>query len=154
MAGRRKGRELALQMLFQWDFSRESYPDVRKSFWTLHQEADDEVRNFSDQLVEGTIENIEMIDELLASHAEHWRLSRMAAVDRNILRMATFELLHETATPCAVVINEALEVARKFSTHESIHFINGILDSIRKERKDPAEVSKGEVEAPLEQKLP
>jgi transcription antitermination protein NusB len=150
MAGRRKSRELALQMLFQWDFSKEAYGEVRDSFWTLHQEADDDVRIFSDQLVEGTIENVERIDELLARHAEHWRLPRMPTVDRNILRMATFELLHETGTPCAVVINEALEVARKFSTHESILFINGILDSIRKEREGQDQSAKEPVETPLE----
>jgi N utilization substance protein B len=150
MASRRKSRELALQMLFQWDFSKEAYGEVRDSFWTLHQEADDDVRIFSDQLVEGTIENVERIDELLARHAEHWRLPRMPTVDRNILRMATFELLHETGTPYAVVINEALEVARKFSTHESILFINGILDSIRKEREGQDQSAKEPVETPLE----
>jgi transcription antitermination protein NusB len=150
MAGRRRSRELALQMLFQWDFCKEAYADVRDSFWTLHQDADDDVRSFSDRLVEGTIENVERIDVLLAGHAEHWRLPRMAAVDRNILRMATYELLHETGTPCAVVINEALEVARKFSTHESILFINGILDSIRKEREEQDQSSKEPVETPLE----
>jgi len=141
---------MALQMLFQWDFSKEAYAEVRDSFWTLHQDTDDDVRSFSDRLVEGTIENVERIDELLAGHAEHWRLPRMATVDRNILRMATYELLHETGTPCAVVINEALEVARKFSTHESILFINGILDSIRKEREGQDQSSQEPVETPLE----
>jgi N utilization substance protein B len=150
MAGRRRSREMALQMLFQWDFSKEAYPELRDSFWTLHQDTDDDVRSFSDRLVEGTIENVERIDELLAGHAEHWRLPRMATVDRNILRMATYELLHETGTPSAVVINEALEVARKFSTHESILFINGILDSIRKEREGLDQSLKEPVETPLE----
>lgn len=133
MGGRRKGRELALQMLFQWDLSRESFHAVCKTFWTLHHEAEQDVRQFADRLVEGTVDKVESIDVLLARHAEHWRVSRMAAVDRNILRVATYELLYETQTPPAVVINEALEIARKFSTSESIHFINGILDSIRKE---------------------
>ena len=136
MGGRRKGRELALQMLFQWDFSKNSLSEVRNTFWTLHHETEEEVRAFSDRLAEGTIENIESIDVLLAKHAEHWRVARMATVDRNILRLATFELLHETQTPRAVVINEALEVARKYSTSESIHFINGILDSIREESEE------------------
>ncbi len=133
MGGRRKGRELALQMLFQWDLSKEPFSSVRKTFWTLHHESEEEVRQFADELVEGTVERIESIDVLLARHAEHWRVSRMAAVDRNILRVATFELLHEPDTPAPVAINEALEVARKFSTSESVQFINGILDSIRKE---------------------
>lgn len=120
-------------MLFQWDLSKEPFPSVRKTFWTLHHESEEDVRVFADHLVEGTVDNIESIDVLLARHAEHWRVSRMAAVDRNILRVATYELLHETQTPAPVVINEALEIARKFSTSESIQFINGILDSIRKE---------------------
>jgi len=136
MGGRRKGRELALQMLFQWDLSKESFHSVRKTFWTLHHEAEQDVREFADRLVEGTVEKVDPIDVLLARHAEHWRVSRMAAVDRNILRVATYELLHETQTPPPVVINEALEIARKFSTSESIHFINGILDSIRKESEE------------------
>jgi N utilization substance protein B len=136
MGGRRKGREFAVQMLFQWDLSREAFESVRSTFWTLNQEVDPEVREFADHLARGTTEQIERIDILLARHAEHWRVSRMATVDRNILRVATFELLSETQTPKAVVINEALEVARKFSTSESIHFINGILDSIRKETED------------------
>ena len=135
MGGRRKGRELALQMLFQWDLSKDSFHNVRRTFWTLHSESEEEVRAFADRLVEGTVEHIETIDVLLARHAEHWRISRMAVVDRNVLRVATYELLYETQTPPAVVINEALEVARKFSTSESIHFINGILDSIRKDHE-------------------
>jgi len=135
MGGRRKGRELALQMLFQWDLSKDSIHSVRRTFWTLHSESEDEVRAFADRLVEGTVERVESIDILLARHAEHWRVPRMAAVDRNILRVGSYELLYEPETPPAVVINEALEVARKFSTSESIHFINGILDSIRKEHE-------------------
>jgi transcription antitermination protein NusB len=138
MGGRRKGRELALQMLFQWDLSRELFANVRSTFWTLNNDVDEEVRTFADHLASGTAEHIDQIDVLLAKHAEHWRVSRMAVVDRNVLRLASFELLFETQTPKAVVINEALEVARKFSTPESIQFINGILDSIRKEIGDSA----------------
>jgi N utilization substance protein B len=136
MGGRRKGRELALQMLFQWDLSRELFTNVRNTFWTLNNDMDEEVRTFADHLAAGAAEHIDQIDVLLAKHAEHWRVSRMAVVDRNVLRLACFELLFETQTPKAVVINEALEVARKFSTPESIQFINGILDSIRKEIGD------------------
>jgi len=135
MGGRRKGRELALQMLFQWDLSKDSIHSVRRTFGTLHSESEDEVRAVAYRLVEGTVERVESIDILLARHAEHWRVPRMAAVDRNILRVGSYELLYEPETPPAVVINEALEVARKFSTSESIHFINGILDSIRKEHE-------------------
>ena len=138
MGGRRKGRELALQMLFQWDLSRELFANVRSTFWTLNNDVDEEVRTFADYLAAGTAGHIDQIDVLLAKHAEHWRVSRMAVVDRNVLRLATFELLFESQTPRAVVINEALEVARKFSTPESIQFINGILDSIRKEIEEGA----------------
>jgi transcription antitermination protein NusB len=136
MGGRRRGREFAVQMLFQRDLSREAFENVRSTFWTLNHEVDLEIREFSDHLASGTAEHIDQIDVLLARHAEHWRVSRMATVDRNILRLATYELLFEVATPKAVVINEALEVARKFSTSESIHFINGILDSIGKEAEE------------------
>lgn len=136
MGGRRRGREFAVQMLFQWDLSREAFENVRGTFWTLNHDVDEEIREFADRLASGAAEHIEEIDVLLARHAEHWRVSRMATVDRNILRLATYELLFEVQTPQAVVINEALEVARKFSTSESIHFINGILDSIRKEAEE------------------
>jgi N utilization substance protein B len=133
MGSRRKGRELALQMLFQWDLSKGPFQAVRDTFWSLNTSVDEEGRGFADHLAWGTIENIDRIDVLLARYAEHWRVARMAAVDRNVLRLGTYELLYETQTPQAVIINEALEIARKFSTPESIHFINGILDSIRKE---------------------
>ena len=90
MGGRRRGRELALQMLFQWDLSKDSLTNVRGTFWTLNKDVEEEVRSFADHLCSGTAEQIEKIDLLLARHAEHWRVSRMAAVDRNILRLATF----------------------------------------------------------------
>jgi N utilization substance protein B len=133
MGGRRRSREFALQMLFQWDMLRESFTSVQSTFWSLNQNVAEEVMDFANHLVGRTVENVEEIDVLLARHAEHWRVSRMATVDRNVLRLGAYELLFERTTPQAVVINEALEIARRFSTPESIHFINGILDSIRKE---------------------
>jgi N utilization substance protein B len=136
MGGRRKGRELALQMVFQWDFTKDPIRSVQDSFWTLNRAVEEDSRQFADRLAEGTILHIEAIDVILASHAEHWRVARMAAVDRNILRLASFELLFESDTPRPVVINEALEIARRFSTPESIHFINGILDSIKKKKEE------------------
>jgi N utilization substance protein B len=144
MGGRRKSRELALQMLFQWDMSRDSFVVVQGTFWSMNEDIEEDVRSFADHLTFGTIEKVEQIDRLLAGHAEHWRVARMAAVDRNILRLGTYELCYETATPRAVVINEALEVARKFSTPESILFINGILDSIRKEMEANTIPTQGE----------
>ena len=134
MGGRRKGRELAVQMLYQWDISRDPLPAVQETFWTLNSGTELEVRTFAEALMAGTVSNAGTIDVLLASHAEHWRVARMATVDRNILRLATYELLYAAETPAPVIINEALEIARRFSTPESIHFINGILDSIRKNR--------------------
>ena len=133
MGGRREGREHALQLLFQWDLSRGSFHEVCTTFWTLNQVIEAESRVFADRLSAGTVQHIDQIDALLARHAEHWRIPRMAVVDRNVLRLSTFELLFENQTPRVVAINEALEIARKFSTSESIQFINGILDSIRKE---------------------
>jgi transcription antitermination protein NusB len=143
MGGRRKSREFAVQLLFQWDLCKEPFESVTGTFWTLNHDVDQEIREFADRLAGGAAAQIDQIDVLLARHAEHWRVSRMATVDRNILRLATFELLFEVQTPQAVVINEALEIARKFSTSESIHFINGILDSIRKENQGEGD-TKGE----------
>jgi transcription antitermination protein NusB len=136
MGGRRRSRELALQMLYQWDLNKDPIESVHATFWGLNPEVDLDVREYTEYLSNGAIQHMEAIDVLLASHAEHWRVARMATVDRNILRLATFELLYEKETPPPVVINEALEIARRFSTPESIHFINGILDSIRKKREE------------------
>ncbi len=133
MSGRRRGREHALQMLFQWDLSKESFKKVCSSFWTLNEDVDVQTKAFADHLTAGTVRHINQIDVLLARHAEHWRIPRMAVVDRNVARIATFELMFESETPPIVVINEALEIARKFSTSDSVQFLNGILDSILKE---------------------
>jgi N utilization substance protein B len=89
------------------------------------------VREFADELFEGSIKRIKEIDKTIQQHTKNWRLSRMAAVDRNILRVAVYEFLCDTGTPVTVVINEALEIAKKFSTHESAQFVNGVLDSIK-----------------------
>jgi N utilization substance protein B len=138
MASRRRGREYALQMMFQWDISKDSPDRVVESFWASRQrnveEFEDEgLRLFADELFLGTVESVEEIDRSIRQRAEHWRLERMAAVDRNILRLAIYEITHHRDTPNAVVINEALEIARKFSEEESVSFINGLLDAIRQE---------------------
>ena len=106
-------------------------------FWTRHP-VDAEVREFAEALVRGTKLHQEKIDELIDQYAEHWELERMAVVDRNILREGIFELLWAADVPPKVAINEALEVAKKFSTHESSRFINGILDRIHKELRAPS----------------
>jgi transcription antitermination protein NusB len=132
MGPRRKAREYALQMLFQWDITRDSIDQIAASFFEGQDEAP-AVMDFARLLVTRTVEHVERIDELIRRHAEHWRLDRMATVDRNLLRLATQEFLFDRETPRTVVINEAIEIARRFSTQESPQFINGILDSIKKE---------------------
>jgi transcription antitermination protein NusB len=133
MGPRRKARELALQMLFQSDLGQQSPEQVRKTFWAERQDIEGEVRGFADDLFGLARERAEEIDAIIEKHAEHWRVDRMSAVDRNILRSAVAEMLGYAATPAAVIINEALEIARKFSSPESVHFINGILDSVAKD---------------------
>ena len=133
MGTRRKSRELVLQMLFQADMGKQSPEAVRRTFWAERNDLEDDVRGFADDLFRIAGDRGEEIDRLIEQHAEHWRMDRMAAVDRNLLRGAVAELLAYPDTPRAVVINEALEIARKFSTPESVHFVNGVLDSIGKE---------------------
>lgn len=132
MGPRRKAREYALQMLFQWDITHDSIDQIVSNFFE-QQEETQAVGDFARQLVIRTVEHIEKIDALIQRHAEHWRLDRMAIVDRNLLRLATQEFLFDKETPKAVVINEAIEIAQRFSSKESPQFINGILDSIKKE---------------------
>ncbi|HYR87315.1 MAG TPA: transcription antitermination factor NusB [Terriglobia bacterium] len=132
MGPRRKAREYALQMLFQWDITRDTIDQIAPAFFENHDEPP-AVVDFARLLATRTVEHVEEIDVLIQRHAEHWRLDRMAIVDRNILRMATQEFLYDKETPKTVVINEAIEIARRFSSQESPQFINGILDSIKKE---------------------
>ena len=137
MGSRRKARECALQMLFAADVSEASSEDVVRSYWAElgEPELDDTAREFATRLAAGTLANLELLDERIRSRAEHWRISRMAVVDRNILRLAVYEFLYEP-TPRTVAINEALEIARRFSTYEATQFINGILDAIKRDLDD------------------
>src|SRR5580698_9908019 len=133
MGTRRKSRELVLQMLFQADMGRQTPDEVRRTFWREHDSAQDDVRGFAEDLFRAATDRTAEIDGLIERHAEHWRMERMATVDRNVLRSAVAELMGFPATPRAVVINEALEIARKFSSPESVQFINGVLDSVGRE---------------------
>lgn len=133
MGTRRKSRELVLQMLFQADMGRQAPEQVRRTFWSEHDSVPEDVRGFSEDLFRVATDHSQEIDGLIERHAENWRMDRMAAVDRNLLRAAVAELIGFPATPRAVVINEALEIARKFSSPESVHFINGVLDSVGRE---------------------
>ena len=130
---RRKSRELALPMLFQFDMGKQDIEQVRKTFWNERRDLDEKVRGFADDLFRVAAERQAEIDVLVERNAEHWRMDRMAAVDRNVLRVGVAEFLGFSDTPKPVVINEALEIARRFSTPESVTFINGVLDSVAKE---------------------
>jgi transcription antitermination protein NusB len=133
MGTRRKSRELVLQMLFQADMGKQAPELVQKTFWAQRTDIDEEARGFAEDLFRVASERLEEIDGLIGKHAQHWRMERMAAVDRNVLRGAVAEFLGYPGTPRAIVINEAIEIARKFSSLESVTFINGVLDSVGKE---------------------
>lgn len=133
MGTRRKSRELALQMLFQSDMGKQSREQVERTFWAERKDLDEGVRGFAEELFRTAVERAESIDQLIEKHAENWRMDRMAAVDRNILRTGVAEFLAFPQTPRPVVINEALEIARRFSSPESVQFINGVLDSVARD---------------------
>jgi N utilization substance protein B len=133
---RHRAREAALQILYQWEIGRTEVANAAQTYFT-HQwpERDappDDLVGFATALASDTVDRLDAIDPLIASTTERWRPERMAVVDRLIMRLATCELLRDRGTPPAVVINEALELARTFSTDDSVKFINGILDAIRK----------------------
>jgi len=131
MGVRRKARESALQVLYQLEFDENPVEDALAQCWQ-GREASPETKEYGSWLVRGIIARREEIDTAIQSTAEHWRISRMGLVDRNILRLAVFELLYEKSLAPAIVINEAIEIAKKFSGQESSNFINGILDAVRK----------------------
>ncbi len=132
---RRKAREYALQILFQLDFNKRTDTDDEKTFeefWSTKNEKSD-IQEFTLNLVRGTVTNLETIDAMIETVTEHWLLKRMAAVDRSILRFAAYEILYRKDIPSAVTINEALEIAKKYSSLESASFLNGVLDRLAKE---------------------
>jgi N utilization substance protein B len=133
MGTRRRARELALQLLYQFELTDASPEEMQAGFeeW---RHASDEVREFADALLRGTLARINELDKELGRQTTHWRLERLAAVDRNILRLAMYELIHETGTPHAVVIDEAIEIAKKYGTKDSGRFVNGVLDGFVKRR--------------------
>ncbi len=130
MALRRKAREYALQMLFQWDLGGQQPGIVESGFWK-NARAEKTTRAFANQLFEGAAAQSAALDELIGRHAEHWRLERMAVIDRAIMRLAIYEL-RTGQTPPKVVMNEALELAKKFSSEDAAPFINGILDAVHR----------------------
>jgi transcription antitermination protein NusB len=131
MGARRKARELALQMLFQFDMAGNPPETIVATFEDL-QKSKPNTREFAVKIFRGTVDHMTEIDDMIQQQADNWRLTRMAVVDRNIIRMSIYEFMHETDTPKLVIIDEAIEIAKKFGTQKSSQFINGILDGILK----------------------
>ncbi len=130
MGKRRKSREIAMQMLFQSDLGRQNAEEVQRTFWQAREKIDSGTQGFAEDLFRVAIARQDEIDGYIEKASQHWRLERMAAVDRNLLRAAIAEMLGYPATPLPVIINEALEIARLYSAPESVHFLNGILDAV------------------------
>jgi N utilization substance protein B len=131
MGARRKARELAVQMLYQYDLSGNAPDMIIETFEDL-QKSKPNTREFAAKIFRGTVDHLSDIDGMIQAQSDNWRLSRMAVVDRNIIRLSVYEFLHESETPKLVVIDEAIEIAKKFGNDKSSQFINGILDGILK----------------------
>jgi N utilization substance protein B len=130
----RQGRAAALQMLYQWEIGRLTIPEVAQTFWRIgeiEEPPSDRARELAARLTAGTVDRLATIDRALEDASKNWRLQRMPVIDRLILRLGIYELLYEIDTPGAVVIDEALELARRFSTDEALPFINGVLDAVK-----------------------
>jgi len=134
MGYRRQSRELALQLLYQCEHRQVSLEIMQEDFESWRG-AEESVREFADELLRGTLEHRDEIDAFLEKQTAHWRLERLASVDRNILRLAMYELLYREDTPVAVVMDEAIEIAKKFGAEESARFVNGVLDGFVKSRE-------------------
>jgi transcription antitermination protein NusB len=130
MSQRSKSREYALQMLFQWEMGKQEPSGIEDGFWKIAH-AQKPIRDFANQLFESAAARAGELDPIIASHAQNWRIDRIAAIDRTILRLALAEM-RSSSTPTKVVINEAVELAKKFSSEEASGFINGILDAAAK----------------------
>ena len=130
---RHQARAAALQILYQWEVGRVAPADAIASYWEIEQDGPELTtagRRFAEDLALGTIEHVAAIDLLIEEHAKHWRLERMAVIDRLILRLAVFEFLHRPDTPRTVAIDEAIELARTYSEQDAGRFVNGVLDGI------------------------
>lgn len=133
MRKRTKARECALQILYQVNITKNDCRSCQRDYWQVNKDIDESVKEFANTIVEGTIKNIKNIDGIIAKYATNWNIDRMAIVDRNILRFASFELLFMKEIPPKVSINEAVDIAKKFGDKDSGKFVNGILDKISKE---------------------
>lgn len=136
MRKRTRARELAMQVLYQLDITRDNPEACLDGFWNSYpgEDLDDAVKNFTAELVKGVTDNLKALDKEISAYAANWQLKRMAVVDRNILRLASYELIFREDIPPKVAINEAIELAKKYSGAESGKFVNGILDKIKSER--------------------
>lgn len=134
MGRRRKARECALQILYELEFHENQVEDLLETFWQERKESQ-EVREYCEWLVRGVVRERQRIDAAIQRISKNWRLSRMAIVDRNILRLAAFELEAEPHLEPAIIINEAIEIAKKFSGEEAAHFVNGLLDALKRKRE-------------------
>jgi transcription antitermination protein NusB len=137
-SGRTRAREAALQMMYQMEIGRASAHEAIVTYWPVHDAADalgEPLREFANGLVRGTMGRLPEIDAIITAHAQNWRIERMVVIDRIVLRLAIYELLAEPETPARVVINEGIELARTYSGDEAVPFVNGVLDSVRKELK-------------------
>ena len=132
MRKRTQSRECALKILYQAELTRREIHAAAENFWSEFESVDENIRVFTDRLTLGIEKNIEKIDSKISEHATNWQLKRMAVIDRNVLRIGVFELLHTTDIPPKVTINEAVELAKKYGDLESSKFVNGILDKIHK----------------------
>lgn len=139
MGARRSGREAALQMLFQLEGSGVSPDQAIELFWRTFEDADPEGKSYADTIVRGVADNLDGIDKKVTAASQNWRLERMSRVDRNLLRLGTWELMFRTDVPRAVILDEAVELAKSFGTDESSGFVNGVLDRIAENlgRRDP-----------------
>jgi transcription antitermination protein NusB len=135
---RRLARELAVQFLYQFDMSGGSLEEALPLFWETQSEVGDDGRKFGEELIRGVVERKAAIDEKIVKYTENWDLPRIAAVDRNILRLAMYEMLYRDDIPPVVSINEAVDIAKKFSTRESGAFVNGILDRLKADLTRPS----------------
>jgi N utilization substance protein B len=133
MGTRRKSRELTMQMLFQGDLGKQTPDEVRKLFWPSRDDIDAETRGFAEDLYRVATSRIAEIDGIIEQHSQNWRIERMPVVDRNLLRAAIAEMIGYPGTPGPIIINESLEIARRYAAPESIHFLNGVLDAVARE---------------------
>ncbi len=135
-SGRTRAREAALQLMYQMEIGRASADEAIVTYWPVHDAGEalsEPLRQFANGLVRGTTERRAEIDAIITAHAQNWRLERMVVIDRIVLRLGVYELLAEPETPARVVINEGIELARTYSGDEAVPFVNGVLDSVRKE---------------------